>query len=128
MKGFKEFILRGNVVDLAVAITVGLAFVAVVNAFVRDFLTPLIAAVGGKPDFGALYLEINKSKFMYGDFINQVVSFLIVSAVVYFIVVLPMTKYQESRARKLGKVPPDEQPTEKELLMDIRDLLRQSRP
>jgi large conductance mechanosensitive channel len=92
MKGFRSFILRGNVVDLAVAVLIGAAFGAVVTAFVSDFLTPLIAAIGGKPDFGNLYFTLNKSKFTYGHFINAVISFLIIAAVLYFLVILPVNK------------------------------------
>jgi len=77
LKGFKEFLLRGNVVDLAVAVVIGAAFGAVVSAFVKDLLTPLIAAVVGKPDFSALTFTVNNSKFLYGEFINAVVSFLL---------------------------------------------------
>jgi large conductance mechanosensitive channel len=90
MKGFKEFLLRGNVIDLAVAITIGVAFVAVVTAFVKDIITPLIAAIGGKPNFADLNFTINKSTFLYGDFVNVVVTFIIIAAVVYFLVVVPM--------------------------------------
>jgi len=98
VKGFKEFLLRGNVVDLAVAIVIGAAFVAIVNAFVKDLVTPLIAAIGGKPDFSQLTFTINKSKFLYGDFINAIVSFIIIAAIVYFFVVLPInTLIQRSR-------------------------------
>ncbi len=90
MKGFRQFLLRGNVVDLAVAVVVGAAFNTVIQAFVKDLLTPLIAAFGGQPNFSALAFEINKSKFMVGDFINTIVSFLIIAAVVYYLVVLPI--------------------------------------
>lgn len=92
MKGFRSFILRGNVVDLAIAVLIGAAFGAVVTAFTKDFLTPLLAAIGGKPDFSTLYFTVNGSKFMYGDFINAVISFLIIAAVLYFLVVLPVNK------------------------------------
>jgi large conductance mechanosensitive channel len=90
VKGFKQFLLRGNVVDLAVAVVIGAAFGAVIAALVKDLLTPLIAALVGKPDFSALTFEINGSKFLYGDFINALLSFLLVSAAVYFFVVLPI--------------------------------------
>ena len=90
MKGFKQFLLRGNVIDLAIAVVIGAAFGIVVAAFVKDLLTPLIAAIGGKPDFSGLYFTINNSKFLFGDFINAVVSFVIVAAVVYYFVLLPM--------------------------------------
>ena len=91
--------LRGNVVDLAVAVVVGVAFGVVVTAFVKDLVTPLIAAIGGKPDFSALSFTINNSKFLYGDFINAVIAFLVIVAVIYFFVVLPITA-AISRARK----------------------------
>ena len=90
MKGFKQFLLRGNVVDLAVAVVIGAAFGAVVTAFVKDLLTPLIAAIVGKPDFSAFFFDVNGSRFLYGDFVNAAVSFLLVSAAVYFFVVLPI--------------------------------------
>jgi len=87
---FKSFILRGNVVDLAVGIIIGAAFGTVVTAFVKDLITPLIAAIGGKPDFAAIGFTINHSRFLVGDFINAVVSFLIIAAVVFFFVVRPV--------------------------------------
>ena len=90
LQGFKAFIFKGNVVDLAVAVVIGGAFGAIVTALVKDLITPLIAAIVGKPDFSALTFEINSSKFLYGDFINAVVSFLLVAAAVYFFVVVPM--------------------------------------
>ncbi len=88
--GFKQFLLRGNVVDLSVGVVVGAAFGAVVTAFTKDLLTPMIAAVVGKPDFSAIQLTINNSKFLVGDFINAIVSFLIVATAVYYMVVLPI--------------------------------------
>src|SRR5713226_3144606 len=91
LSGFRQFLLRGNVVDLAVAVIIGVAFGGVVTAFVKDLLTPLIAALGGQPDFAALTFTINNSKFLYGEFINAVVSFIIVAAVIYFFVVVPFT-------------------------------------
>jgi large conductance mechanosensitive channel len=92
MRGFRDFILRGNVVDLAIAVVIGVAFGVVVTAFVKDLITPLIAAIGGKPNFSTLSFTINKSQFLYGDFINAALSFLIIAAVVYFFVVVPYTK------------------------------------
>ena len=80
-KGFREFVLRGNVVDLAVGVVIGAAFGAVVTAFVKDLLTPLIAAVAGKPDFGGFAFEVNGSKFLYGDFLNAIISFLLIFVV-----------------------------------------------
>lgn len=92
LKGFREFILKGNVIDLAIAVVIGAAFGTVVSAFVKDLLTPLIAALGGQPDFSALYFTVNGSRFLYGDFINAVLSFLIVGAAVYFFVVVPLSR------------------------------------
>ena len=92
VKGFRDFILRGNVVDLAVGIVIGAAFSSIVNALVKDLLTPLIAAIFTQPDFSALVFTVNNSKFMYGDFLNSLISFLIVSVSVYFFVVVPVNK------------------------------------
>jgi large conductance mechanosensitive channel len=91
MRGFKAFLLRGNVVDLAVGVVIGVAFGAVVTAFVKDLVTPLVAALFGKPDFAGLTFTVNNSKFLYGEFINAVVAFLVVAAVIYFFVVVPFT-------------------------------------
>ena len=82
LKEFKQFIMKGNVVDLAVAVVIGAAFGAIVTALVKDLVTPLIAAIGGQPDFSGLTFTVNKSQFLYGDFINAVVSFLIIAAVI----------------------------------------------
>ncbi len=87
---FRAFILRGNLVDLAVAVVIGLAFAAVVNSLVADLITPLIAAIFGKPDFGGLTFTINGSVFRYGAFFNALISFLIIAAVVFFLVVKPV--------------------------------------
>ena len=99
MRGFKAFLLRGNVVDLAIAVVIGVAFGAVITAFVKDLITPLIAAIGGKPDFSALYFTVNNSKFLYGEFFNVVIAFLIIATVIYFLVVVPYTTLVE-RSRK----------------------------
>src|SRR6202011_6239220 len=90
--GFKKFILRGNVVDLAVAVVVATAFGAVVQALVKDLITPLIGAFGGVPDFSALFFTVNNSRFLIGDFINALLAFIVVAAVVYFFVVLPLNR------------------------------------
>lgn len=100
LKDFKKFILRGNTVDLAVAVVVGAAFSAIVAALVRDLITPLIAAIGGNPDFSKLFFTINGSKFMYGDFMNAVISFLLVAAVVFFFVVQPVNRLVAISNRK----------------------------
>jgi large conductance mechanosensitive channel len=89
-KGFREFVLRGNVVDMAVGVVIGAAFGTIVTAFVKDLLTPLIAALVGKPDFSGYVFEVNGSKFLYGDFVNAVISFLLIAAAVYYFVVLPV--------------------------------------
>jgi len=89
-KGFRDFVLRGNVIDLAVGVVIGAAFGTVVTAFVKDLLTPIIAALVKKPDFSGLYFELNGSKFLYGDFINAIISFLLIAAAVYYFVVLPV--------------------------------------
>lgn len=90
LKEFKSFLLRGNVVDLAVGVVVGAAFGTVVSALVKDILTPLIAAIAKVPDFSGLTFTINGSKFLYGDFINALISFLLVSVAVFFFVIKPM--------------------------------------
>jgi large conductance mechanosensitive channel len=105
MKGFKAFLLRGNVVELAVAVVIAVAFGLVITAFVKDLVTPLVAALFGKPDFGALAFTINNSKFLYGDFINAVLAFLIVAAVIYFFVVVPYTA-MVARSRKEAPADP----------------------
>lgn len=95
LKGFREFVMRGNVVDLAVAVVIGAAFNAVVQSLVKDLITPLIAAVGGQPNFSNLSFTIHNSRFLYGDFLNAIISFLILAAVVYFFVVQPLNKLNE---------------------------------
>ncbi|MEY4602610.1 MAG: large conductance mechanosensitive channel protein [Candidatus Parcubacteria bacterium] len=92
LNGFKQFILRGNVVDLAVGVVIGTAFGAVVNSLVADIMTPLIAAIFKAPDFSGLFFTINESKFMYGRFLNNLISFAIVASSIYFFVVTPLNK------------------------------------
>jgi large conductance mechanosensitive channel len=99
VRGFRKFLMRGNLIDLAVAVVVGTAFTAVVTALVKDLITPLIAAIGGKPNFSGLAFTVNHSRFAYGDFINAIVSFLIIAAVVYFLVMLPIGKVMERVVR-----------------------------
>jgi large conductance mechanosensitive channel len=118
LKGFRQFLLRGNVIDLAVAVVIGGAFGAVVTALVKDLITPLIAAIVGKPDFSAISFAINGSQFPIGDFINALVSFLLIAAAVYFFIVVPMNAFT-ARMRR-GEAPPD--PTTKkckECLSDV---------
>jgi len=100
VKGFRDFILRGNLVDLAVAVVIGAAFGAVVTALVRDLITPLIAAIGGKPSFSNLSFTVNRSHFLYGDFINALIAFVVIAAVVYFFVVKPVAALLERYAPK----------------------------
>ena len=92
LREFQTFLLRGNVVDLAVGVVIGVAFSGVVQALVKDLITPLIAAIGAQPDFGALAFRLNGSLFRYGDFIDALLSFLIIAAVVFFLVVLPVNR------------------------------------
>ena len=92
LKGFRDFILRGNVIDLAVAVIIGAAFSAITNSLVTDIFNPLLAAVVGKPDFSALTLTVHGGVIKYGDFLNALISFLLMAAVVYFFIVLPMQK------------------------------------
>ena len=112
---FKTFLLRGNVVDLAVAVVIGAAFGAVVTAFVEDLITPLIAAIGGQPDFSALDFAINDSTFRYGDFINKMITFVIIAAVVFFFVVVPVNALMK---RMMGS----EEPTSKSCPRCISDV------
>jgi large conductance mechanosensitive channel len=105
LKGFKEFVLRGNVIDLAVAVVIGAAFGAVVASLVKDLLTPLIAAIVGKPDFSALGLTINGSRLLIGEFLNALISFVMIAAAVYFFVVAPVNAVIARRKR--GEAPAD---------------------
>ena len=105
MKGFRQFLMRGNVIDLAVAVVIGAAFGAVVTALVKDLITPLIAAIVGKPDFSAIQFEVNGSKFLIRDFVNALVSFLLIAAAVYIFVILPVNALM-SRLRR-GEAPAD---------------------
>ncbi|CAI7973931.1 Large-conductance mechanosensitive channel [Frankia sp. Hr75.2] len=128
MKGFREFLLRGNVVDLAVAVVIGTAFTAVVTSLVANLFTPLIAAIIGKPDFAQLTFTINNSVFYYGRFLNSLIAFLSIAAVIYFVVVAPVSRINERRRR--GQTSPLDDPTltdETRLLTEIRDLLAAGR-
>lgn len=105
LKGFRQFIMRGNVIDLAVAVVIGVAFGAVVTALVKDLLTPLIAAIVGKPDFSAIRFTVNGSEFLIGDFINALVSFVLIAAAVYYFVIVPVNAFTARMHR--GEAPPD---------------------
>lgn len=128
IKGFKEFIMRGNVVDLAVAVVIGAAFGTIVTALVKDIITPIIAAIGGQPDFSQLAFTINGSRFLYGDFINAVINFLIIAAAIYFLVVMPIKRLTELQARRRAAGEPVDAASvpnqETIVLEEIRDLLR----
>jgi large conductance mechanosensitive channel len=124
---FKEFVLRGNVVDLAVAVVIGAAFGAVITALVADFITPLIAAIVGESDFSALTFTVNDSVFRYGHFLNVLISFLSIAAAIFFLVVKPLNYMLERRkaAMAAGAEPePETLSDEAVLLAEIRDLLR----
>jgi large conductance mechanosensitive channel len=107
LREFRAFILRGNLVDLAVAVVIGTAFTAVVNAMVKDLITPLIAAVGGEPNFSNLAFTINGSRFAYGDFLNAALTFLMVAAVMFFLVIKPVNALMD----RLSTEPEVESPT-----------------
>jgi len=109
LKGFKQFVLRGNVVDLAVGVVVGAAFGTVVTALVKDLITPFISAIAKSPNFANLAFTLNGSKFMYGDFLNALISFLLVAATVYFFVVTPMNML----VSRMHKEPPADPTTKK---------------
>jgi large conductance mechanosensitive channel len=117
LKGFRDFILRGNVVDLAVAVVIGAAFTAIVNALVADIVNPLIAAIVHKPDFSALILDIHGGKIKYGDFMNAVISFLLIAAVVFFVFVLPINALLKKFHP--AQVAPPTPPPSPECLADI---------
>jgi large conductance mechanosensitive channel len=114
---FKSFLLRGNLVDLAVAIVIGVAFGALVNALVTDIVTPIIAAIAGKPDFGRLSFTVNDSRFLYGDFVNALITFVTVAAAIFFFVVKPVNLL----VARYRKVPPPDTTIKKcpECLSDI---------
>jgi large conductance mechanosensitive channel len=121
LKGFRDFIMRGNVIDLAVAFVIGAAFGTVVNAFATDFIGGIIGAIGGTPNFGRAGFTVNGSKIVYGSVINALIYFVIVAAAVYFFVVLPMQKLNERRGADVDTPAPSDEAV---LLTDVRDLLR----
>ena len=126
MKEFREFLLRGNVVDLAIAVVLGAAFGAVVTSFVDDILMQVIAMIGGQPDFSGLSFTINDAEFRYGAFLNTVIAFVIISAAIFFLVVKPINALMARR--KAGLEPePEAVPEDVVLLGEIRDLLREGR-
>ncbi len=124
LKEFRDFIMRGNVVELAVAVIIGAAFGAVITAFTAAFITPLIALIGGKPDFGDLRITISGTIFPYGQFLNAFISFLIIAAVVFFFVVRPMNRVM---ARMKQGEEPEAPSAEVATLIEIRDLIATQR-
>lgn len=127
LKGFKEFLMRGNVVDLAVAVVVGTAFVALVTSFTENFINPLIAAFGGGNVNGLAWQIVDgngKTVMDFGAMITAVINFVLIAAVVYFLIVLPLKHLQDRRRAKLG-IQDEVEPTDTELFAEIRDLLRQ---
>ena len=123
LKDFRDFILRGNVIDLAVAVVIGAAFKAIVDALVANLITPLIAAIGGAPDFSRIVFTINGSEFGIGNFINALISFLIIAAVIFFLIVKPMNVLMTRVSQQTLESPPA--PTKEEILLtEIRDALR----
>lgn len=128
LKDFKTFLLRGNVVDLAVAVVIGSAFGSVVTAMVKDLITPLLSALGGQPDFGGLKFTLNNSQFLYGEFLNALIAFLIIAAVIFFFVVQPMNhlvKLANRRAAK-GDTEPEAKDPQLIVLEEIRNSLRKA--
>ncbi|MCZ2858163.1 large conductance mechanosensitive channel protein MscL [Blastococcus sp. VKM Ac-2987] len=121
LTGFKEFLFRGNVVDLAIAVVIGAAFTDVVNAFAESFLTPLIGLAGGGGELGGT-VQVDGQTFSWGAFVSQVITFVLTAAILYFVVVLPVRRLFDRRAR--GEEPGPVGPTELEMLVEIRDLLR----
>jgi large conductance mechanosensitive channel len=124
LKEFRDFILRGNVVDLAVAVVIGAAFGAVITGFVASFITPLIALIGGKHDFSALAFTISGTRFPYGNFLNVLISFLTIAAVVFFLIVKPMNSVM-ARIKRADEPASDAPAEDVVLLTEIRDLLRE---
>ena len=122
LKGFRDFLMRGNVVDLAVAVVIGAAFGAVVAAFANDFIGGILGAIGGSPDFGRAGFTVNGSKIVYGSTLTALIQFLIVAAAIYFVVVLPM----QAMARRRGVEEESPGPSDEVVLLtDIRDALRE---
>jgi len=121
LRGFRDFVMRGNVIDLAIAVIIGAAFGAVVSAFATDFVGGLLGALGGTPDFGDAGVTVNGSKIVYGSTLTALIQFLIVAAVIYFAIVVPVTRLAERRgaAESASPAPSDET----RLLTEIRDLL-----
>jgi large conductance mechanosensitive channel len=125
LKGFRDFVMRGNVIDLAIAVIIGAAFGAVVTAFSTDFVGGLLGALGGTPDFGDAGVTVNGSKIVYGSTLTALIQFLIVAAVIYFVIVVPVTRLAERRGAAESESPAPSDETK--LLTEIRDLLAEQR-
>jgi large conductance mechanosensitive channel len=122
LKGFRDFLMRGNVIDLAVAVIVGAAFGAVVSAFANDFIGGLIGAIGGTPDFGRAGVKVNDSKIIYGSTINALINLIIIAGVIYFVIVVPLNEMARRRAK--GAEADSPAPSDETVLLtEIRDLL-----
>ena len=126
LKGFRDFIMRGNVIELAVAVAIGTAFTAVVTQFGESFINPLVGLVGGGGDLGGAF-TINGQKFEWGAFVTAVIFFVLTAAIIYFAVVAPYNAFEERRKRGQGPVDPPAPPDDVVLLTEIRDLLREQR-
>ncbi len=124
LKGFKDFLLRGNIVDLAVAVIIGMAFGAVVTAFANDFVGGLIGVIGGTPDFGKAGIEIGDGKVIIGSTLTALINFVIVAAVIYFVIVIPMSKMASRKGTEEDSPAPTDETV---LLTEIRDLLLEQR-
>lgn len=130
LQGFRDFILRGNVVELAVAVVIGSAFTAIVTAFSDNIINPLIAAVGGSPDVNGLAIQLingnSETVVDFGAVITAAINFLMIAGIVYFILIMPMNKLNEAMQKRKGIVEPEEEPAsvEANLLEEIRDLIR----
>ncbi|NUP52193.1 MAG: large conductance mechanosensitive channel protein MscL [Catenulispora sp.] len=125
LSGFKKFMMRGNVVDLAVAVVIGTAFGAMVNSLVKDIIMPLITAIFGDQDYSDLKWIVNNSELRYGNLITAVINFLCVGLAIYFLIVAPINSYNERRKRRGVEVREEPEESEKELLASIRDILAQ---
>jgi large conductance mechanosensitive channel len=125
VREFRDFLMRGNIVDLAVAVLIGAAFGLVIKSLAEDLITPIFAALGGAPDFSAIYFEINHSKFMIGKFINAIIAFIITAAIIFFFVIKPMNALMARLKKQEEAAPPPGPSNEEKLLAEIRDLLKQ---
>lgn len=127
IREFRDFVLRGNVLDLAVAVIIGAAFGAITDSMVKDVITPIIAAFGGAPDFSAIVLPVGAGRVKIGNFLNTVLNFLIIAAVLFFLIVKPMNMLAARRQRQEAAAPPPPPPADVVLLGEIRDLLKERR-